>query len=295
MVADRLFDRRVKVTVLSTTEPLFLDSYDIKAEPHANGIVIEDMRVEFEIEHNLKRHPNSCRIKITNLSEETRSAFKKPHLRCILEAGYVGGLATIFTGDVTWCMSTLNGADWETAIELGDGDRVLNNARVNKSYAHGVKQISILEDAFKAVGQQVPDNIKKNPIFQKVVQGGVALFGKHKDVIDTFLKPHGMTMSIQDNQPVIVSEEETVGQTYTLSEENGMIGSPEFGKPSKKGKAPDVTIRSLLYPEIRPGHPVNVISRDLKGVFKVKNVKHRGDTHGQDWLTEVEIKPIGKK
>ncbi len=92
---------------------------------------------------------------------------------------------------------------------------------------------------------------------------------------------------------MILRENDVTGVTYTIDEENGMIGSPEFGKPSRRGKAPEVTIRTLLYPEIRPGHPVKVASRDLNGTFKVKNVKHRGDTHGPDWMTEVEIIPKG--
>ncbi len=292
MAEERLFDRRARVTVLSTSTPLFEDSYDIKVEPHTNGLVIEDQRIEFEIEHNLKKHPNSCTIRITNLNEETRSAFKKTPLRVTLEAGYADRTSTIFTGDVIYAMSALDGSDWVTMLQVGDGDRVIGNARVNKSYAAGVKKISIIEDALKALGQQVPDNIRNHPAFQKVVQGGMALYGKHTDVLDSLLKPEGFSMSIQDNQPMILSEDTAVGQTYTISEENGMIGSPEFGRPSRKGKAPDVTVRSLLYPEIRPGHPVNVTTRDLNGLFKVKDVKHKGDTHGTDWMTTVEIKPM---
>jgi len=282
------------VTVWSTTTPLFLDSFDVKVEPNSNGIIIEDLQIQFDIEHNLKKHPNSCTIKITNLNEETRSAFKKPPLKVTLEAGYVGGLSTIFTGDVTYALSTLDGPNWVTTLQLGDGDRVLNNARANKSYGPGVTLKAVLEDQFKSIGQYLPEEVRNNPAFQKTIQGGLAVFGKHKDVIDSLLKPTGHSMSIQDGRPVITSENSVVGVTYTISEENGMIGSPEFGKPSKKGKAPDVTVRSLLYPEIRPGHPVTVISRELNGTFKVKNVKHRGDTHGPDWLTEVEITPVSK-
>src|SRR3990167_7763326 len=124
-MTDRLlFDRRVRLTVVSTTTPTFEDSYGIKVEG-ANSLIIEDMRVEFDIEHNLKKHPNSCSVKITNLNEHSRTAFKKTPLRVTLEAGYVGQLATIFTGDVTYAMSTLDGPNWVTMLQLGDGDRVL--------------------------------------------------------------------------------------------------------------------------------------------------------------------------
>jgi hypothetical protein len=291
MTDYRLFDRRVKLTVVSTTTPVFADSYDIKAEK-ANTLIIEDLRVQFDIKRTLKKHPNSCVIKITNLNEATRSAFKHTPLRVTLEAGYVEGVSTIFVGDVTYAISTLDGPDWITHLELGDGDRVYSHARVNKSYAAKTSYKTVLEDALKSIGQQLPENIRTHPAFNRIIEGGLALSGKHRDVLDGILKPYGFTYSSQDGQPMILHEDDTVGTTYVISEGNGMIGSPEFGKPDKKTKAPNVTIRALLYPEIRVGHPVRVESRDLTGTFKVEEVRARGDSHGDDWLTEVEVKPV---
>ncbi len=256
-------------------------------------VVIENCRIEFDIEHNLKKHPNSCVIKITNLNEATRSLFKSSPLKIALEAGYADSAALLFSGDVTFALSSLDGPNWVTTIEGGDGYRVIANATVNKSYKEGTTKGSIMKEAFDRIGSALPDNIKNSAIYNEVIQGGIALSGNVIPEMDKLLKPNGYSMSIQDGKPMILQEDETVGDTYTLGEAEGMIGSPEFGKPSKKGRPPDVRLRCLLHPKIRPGHDVEINSHELKGTFKVKSVKHRGDTHGGDWVTEVEIAPPG--
>jgi hypothetical protein len=285
-----LFGRRVRVTVVGTTTPVSDHAYNVK-EIEDSVVVIEDHRVEFDIQHNLKKHPNSCQIKITNLSEANRTAFKQSPLKVTLEAGYIDSLSTIFSGDVTFVMSTLDGPNWITVIEGGDGDRLLAHARVSKSFAPGTPVKSVLADALESAGKRLPANITSHPAFQKVLDGGLAMVGKLSPELEKLLKPMGYSMSIQDGAPVILREDEVAGDIYTLGEAQGMIGSPEFGKPTKKGRPPEVTIRCLLYPQIRAGHPVDVTSRDLNGTFKVKSVKHRGDTHGPDWMTEVEVTP----
>lgn len=276
--------------MVGTTTPESDDNYNIK-QAEEETLTIEDHRIEFNIEHNLKKHPNSCVIKVTNLAESTRSAFKRTPLRVTLEAGYLDEMSVVFTGDVTFAMSALDGPNWITTIEVGDGARVLTNARVSETHASGATTKSVIESVLSSVGQQLPESVRDNPIFQRVIQGGVALSGKLPDELQKLLKPLGYSMSIQDGAVMILSETSTVGEVYIIGEAEGMIGSPEFGKPSRKGKPPDVIVRCLLHPKIRPGHEVEISSRDLNGIFRAKSVKHHGDTHGSDWLTEVEITP----
>jgi hypothetical protein len=271
--------------------PLFPDSYDVKTQEGDVGIVIEKLRIEFEIEHNLTKHPNQCLIKITNLNEATRSAFKQSPLQLTLEAGYGDDLAVIFTGDVTYALSALEGSSWVTSIQCADGGRLFRHGRVNKSYSPGTTKGIVIEDLLKDAGKQfdLPDVITNSQVYKDILSGGLAVFGTHKEVVNNLVKPGGFTYSIQDGQPMFLREDDAVGAIYEIGQKTGMIGSPEFGKPDRKGRSPDVTIRTLLYPEIRPGHPVRITSRDLNGMFKVKKVKHRGDNLEGDWVTEVEV------
>lgn len=288
MPNDKFFGRKARLTIYSATTPLFDESYDTKTE--GVGVVIENNRIEFSVEHNSSKHPNRCSLTVYNLSEETRSALKKSPLKVVFEAGYVDQMSVIFIGDITYVLSTHDGPNWKTEMEIGDGDRLLNFGRALKTYKPGTTRGEVLSDLLQNVGQHMPENLQHSEMTSDVLHGGLALNGYHQDVVNDLVKPFGYTYGVQDGQAVILREEDTTGQLLVLNEANGMIGSPEFGKPDKKTGAPPVTIRCLLYPGIRPGRMVQVESRDLKGSFKALKVKHKGDTHGDDWLTEVEVK-----
>lgn len=293
----KLFDRVARLRLLGLTTPPDDEAFqqkevDIGAQIDCYGGV--GQRMEFEIEHNLSKHPNRCRITVTNLNESSRSFVKNRPLRVELEAGYKDAFSAIFKGDVTFSVSTLDGPNWKTVLEVGDGDRVIASARTNKSYKPGVTLGSVLEDQLKAVGQKLPENIRNSSIFKKVMSKGYAAIGQYRDELDNLLKPTGYTWSIQDGQPQILREDETDVLVFDIDERHGMIGSPEFGHPPRKKKPPTITVRMALYPSIRPGHVANVHTRDVQGTFKVVKVKHSGDTHGTDWKTEIEIAPREK-
>lgn len=287
----KLLNRVARVTIKSTTTPLFDEQY-APTDERTVGIVIENLRIQFEIEHNLTKHPNQCLITIYNLAERTRAALKKRPLSIVLEAGYDGDVPVIFMGDITYALSSQDGPNWVTKIQCGDGDRVSTHARVSKSYRSGTTLRDVVTDIFRSSGQQVPDIVKNGEAFNKTFKSGFTAFGKHKKVITDLLSAEGYSWSIQDGQPVILREDDATGETYIIDERHGMIGSPEFGHPDRRGRSPDVTIKSLLHPRIRPGHPISVKSRDMHGLFKVKKVKHSGDNLEGDWETEITISSV---
>lgn len=292
MPDTRLFNRDYELRIYSTTSPIYDEEFDVQVEDRTQGVIITEARIEFEIERNLGKHPNQCRVTISNLNEDTRAAFKKRPLKIVLEAGYKDDKrSVIFQGDITHGLSMLKGTTWETAIDVADGDRVLATARIARSYKPGTKTGTILTDAFESVGQQLPESLRNSDIFNKVMNAGYTAFGKYKDVVTDLIKPHGYTWSIQDEQPQLLRSNEYTA-VLPIGEQHGMIGSPELGHPTRKGKQPKVKIVMALYPQIRPGHAVDVKTRELEGTFKVLKVRHSGDTHGQDWKTEIELKPI---
>lgn len=293
-MSDLLFDRRARLTIRSPGQALFNDPFNEEKNVAVVGIVIEELAIEFDIEHNLTRHPNQCSVKVMNLSEEVRKALSTDGraLHMTLEAGYADGMSVVFTGDVTYVLSSLKEDTWITELQGGDGDHVSADAVVNKSYAPGVQVGNVLEDLFNQVGQHVPDVIKNSETFKKTFNNGIALTGKFKDVIPKLVGPMGYTWSTQHGNPVVLREDDVYGDVLEISEANGMLDSPEFGKPDRKTRIPNVTINLLLLPQVKAGNPVKVTSRDLNGTFKVVKVKHTGHTHGENWFTQIEVKPV---
>lgn len=293
MTAELLFNRQARLTLQAPGQALYANEFNTTQDV-TTGIIIENLAIEFDIEHNLTKHPNQCTIKIMNLTEETRIAISRTGLplKMTLEAGYEGGLAMIFSGDVTYILSARHGADWVTELQGGDGDHVSASARVNKTYAPGTTVGKVLSDLFGSIDQHVPDVIKNNEVFGKKFNNGLALSGKIKDQIPKILKPFGYTWCTQDGNPIVLRDEDTVGESLEISEATGMIDAPEFGKPERKTHTPTVTIHSLLFPRVRAGFPIKVHSLGIDEQMKVIKVKHIGQTHGTSWFTQIEAKPI---
>ncbi len=288
----RQFKRNAKITVWRATVPPG-SSFDPK-KLGTNGVEITDMRIEFEIERNLTKNPNTCDVTITNLAASTRSEFQHKPLLINVEAGYDGVNRLMFVGDLRYACSKEEGADWSTLLQLGDGARIHNTARVNRSYNGTVTAKQVLRDIAKSFGQDLPANVEAATDLNVKLEGGLVSFGKIRDELTRLLAPHGYQWSFQNGRLQILKDSEARKDVHLINEETGMIGTPDFGSTPRSGKPPNMTIKMFLYPEILPGSKVKVESKTIPngGYFKVLSVKHKGDTHGGDWYTEIEVKPL---
>lgn len=99
---------------------------------------------------------------------------------------------------------------------------------------------------------------------------------------------------------------------FDLGADSGLVGHPERvrkgsqeaiideeDKKALKRKSREIIsstneqdgwrIRSLLLPSLVPADRVKLSSRSVEGVFTIKDVRHFGDTHGGDWITELKL------
>lgn len=288
----RLFKRGVRVTCWREDVPA--DPTVFKVTPAGSQLEITDLRVQFRVRKDLEKTPNTCDVTITNLSETTRTELETKPLNVQLEAGYDDVFRFMFLGDLRFAMTKMDGPNWHTLLQLGDGDCHYRWARMNKSYQANTPLKQVLRDAAKSMGLPLPKNVEEDPELNEVFSGGELAFGKTRDQLTRFLAPYGYSWSIQNGQLRVLRDDRTHTDTYkVISEENGMIGSPEFGTPPKSGEPPHMTVNMLLYPELMPGDKVELISKVKNGFFKVIDVQHAGDTHGNTWDTQVELKPLG--
>jgi hypothetical protein len=280
----RLFKREAAVTIAKpqtyTTQQL-------------NAVVIKDLRVTFDIEKHIGKEPNTCEVRVYNLAERSRYLVQNKPLYIRLEAGYDGFRERLFSGDLVWAQSMRESVDWETRLLLGDGDRAFRFARVNRSYRSGITIRAALRDAASSMGFTLPPNIAANPALDNQFVSGLALHGNAADEVTRLLKPLGLDWSIQDGRLQILDERQArPGEAIVISQDSGMIGVPEYGTPEKKSKPPVLTVKTLLRPGIIPGGLIKVEAAVIKGVFKVERVRHVGDTHGEDWFSEIEARQV---
>ncbi len=258
-----------------------------------NAVEITDLRVQFRVTRGLTKTPPQCDVTITNLSETTRTSLETKPLLVQLDAGYDGVPRLLFVGDMRFAMTELKRADWETLLQLGDGDCHHRWSRVSRTYGPGTTYLTVLQNAATSFGMKLPANVLNDPALQKQFSAGHTSQGPTRDEFTRLLAPFGYHWSIQHGSLLVQRDDEVVpGEYYEIDEEHGMIGTPQFGSPPRSGKPPHVHVSMLLYPELMPGKLVQLTSKVMKGKFKIVHVEHRGDTHGDHWTTKVEIKPI---
>lgn len=286
-MASGLFDRACRLTVYRAKVGEFTRDQD------ADAVVIEGLRIAFAIERNLRSEPSRGEIEIANAGEGLRRFLTRKPATVILEAGYVGDLRRLYQGDLVYGASRLDGPTWLTTLQLGDGDRIYRHARVRRGYGRGVKIGTVLADAARSVGLSLPADFAASDAANAELATGAAVSAPFRDVFTAYLAGYGYSWSIQDGRLVILPDGVALaGQTVKIDERAGLVGSPELEAPDKAGGKPRLTATTLLYPGIAPGQAISVTSAAVSGTFRVERLTHRGDTHGQDWTTEMEASPL---
>lgn len=291
----RLYHRNVRLTIVTRptgfigNNPGFFEELD-------NAVTITAMRVRATIEKNSGKHPNKTAIKISNLSEDTRTQIERAKVSARLEAGYDGVYRLIAIGDVR-----PNGAysrredstEIVTTLELGDGLAAFAHARMNRCYRPPITVLRVLTDCANSMGMALPPEIQQSAELRQAISDGVSLHGPTRDVLTRLLAPYGFNWSSQNGRLSILRDEQArPGEAIPVNTGTGLINIPERTTPdSDKGKV-EVKFQSLLYPEIEPGKICRLESEHLNLDVKVTDVKHELDTDSDQYTTDVTGRPM---
>jgi hypothetical protein len=279
---SRLFDRTLALTIAKPTGFFTQDK--------RNAIVIRDLRVTFHVEKNLGEEPNTCNIVVYNLAEHSRSLLKVKPVHIRLEAGYDGQTQRLFDGDLRWANSRHVVEVWETKIQLGNGDRAFRYARAGRSFKAGIDAKSIVKELSSNLGLKMPGNVDQARELVGQFATGVTLHGPAEKEMTRILGAKGYGWSVQDSRlQILKGNEAQEGEAFLISEDAGMIGSPEFGPPPEKGGKPTLSVEMLLRPEITPGRLIKMEST-IRGIFRVDRVTHTGDNRGDEFTTRIEAR-----
>ena len=249
------------------------------------------LSTRFRVESSLSPSPNTAEIEVRNLSEATRAKVSEKDLVVSLEAGYSGKRSEIFLGKLEAGKSVRDGVDWVTSFQSSDGGKELRENRINISF----KKVSVSE-AFDRVAAALGVGIgnAKEQIAKGNIRGaldafanGLVMSGPGKKELDRLARTYGYSWSIQNGQLQLLSDADAIepGDAVVLDASRGMIGSPESGE---KGI---VEVRALLIPQLTPGRVVALSSLQISGFYRVEKVTYQGDTRGNDWYADLELKP----
>ncbi len=288
---------------------------------NGEGVDVSALRVAFSIRKTATKTPNDCVVKIWNLRPESRAKVEVIGAVVILKAGYEleAGPQTIFSGNVTRALTVRDGADWVTELELRDGHLEFRDTSVSLAYSPGTSAKAVLNDLLPRFGLAVaplPQVIGAYP-------DGFSFVGRLRDAVDKVAAKAGLEWSIQNRVVQVVVKGQTLNRlVHRISPSSGLIGSPareqrtltdkaaakegyalgqagvqRSTRTNRVGETKEVLqvfgykIKSLLLPSIYPGSYVQLSSHDVKDeFFRVEELTHVGDTHGDDWHTDTLLR-----
>lgn len=270
------------------------------------ALVVEGLRVQFAVHKAVSTDPSTLDLSIYNLSAESRhrlSSVKDPVV--VVEAGYADSMAQLFAGNARTVSHKREGPSWATKVACGDHELAYQTDVVNQSFGAGQG----LADAFRGMAtsmsvdaSQAMERLGKGDLSGGLGQflNGVVLSGNAYGATDKLVRAADPELSwtIQDGKLLIWKGKETVpaGQGTLLSQTTGLIGSPEYAAPKKVDPTQPalklLKAKSLLNPALRPLMLVRMESATVTGNFRVNKVTHRGDSHGSEWYSDLELEPL---
>lgn len=276
------------------------------------GLAITGLRIVFEVNKTSTSEPNAARIQIYNLAEQTRGVIEQADQAVILKAGYEDLTSQIFAGVVKRLEHRREGTEIVTELECKDGGIDLLVPELRRSYASGTNKRRIIEDIIGAMPNTDRGQLAAAGI-AGAISGRMSFSCSCKRALDRLARAWDFEWSIQDGVLNALDSDGTLEPkelALVISPKTGLIGSPtrtgrdklgfKAGK-AKKGKAAanaarkaavGAKFKALMLPTLRPGSYVLLESEFLEGAFRVESLTHNGDTHGDDWTTEVEAKRI---
>lgn len=265
------------------------------------GIAIATpLRISFDLSKGEFSLANIGTITINNLSEQTRKAIhisesKSPFV-AYLETGYVdnGGLQLLYYGDVVDVSHNIEKPEVVTTITVMDGHNAIKEGKVNISYRKGTPISKIIKDTSNALG------LPLNVIFNYVdlpstsIDGSLSFVGNAATFLDRLCDENGLTWSVQNGSLKICS----LGQTDNTDPlQTVLIGSPKrLYKNMISQSLNDFSgyeFNCLLSPKMAPNGRVTIQSLEVpETTLKIAEVKHVGDTQGEDWKTTVKARDL---
>ncbi len=268
------------------------EQYLRKCVVDVDSLEITDLRMAFKVEKTLKAHANQAELRIWNLSPDSRAKLIKD-LTVSIVAGYQQDINQIFSGTMRKVDHPKIGPDFITTARIGDGEKEIKSARIRTSRKGKFTPADLMKTLIKETGLKSGNAIKKAEQGDldgawKDITSGLVLSGNTYDKLEEAARNAGYDVSVQDGALLLLGEDETTQETsIEVSSATGLIGSPQ------QAEGGFIRAVSLLNGQLTPGRQVELKSRQFNGACRIDKVVFVGDTHGQEWFADLELKRLG--
>lgn len=251
------------------------------------------LHVSFSVEKSSSDSPNNAKVQIWNLSPENLSILESKDCIVELKAGYGNNNALILVGNVSSAITTLDGADKMTELEVVDGLVELRDTDISVSLNGEVDCKTVYEKIADEMGVSV---IFADDLSFVVLPNGFSYVGRAKGALQKLAECCGHAWSIQNQVLQITWPGRAIDvKGYLLSSNTGLINVPKrinigSGEETKTGWE----IEYLLNGAIGVNDIVQIDSKIASGYFLVHKVTIDGDNMEGDWVCTAQVLKIAE-
>lgn len=259
-----------------------------------NSTTEDCLHVSFSVEKSSAESPNNAKVQIWNLSPKNLSILESKNCVVELKAGYGKNRSLILVGNVSSAITTLDGADKLTELEVVDGLVELRDTNIKVSINGKVNCKTVYKKIANAMGVSIKF---ASDLSFKTLPHGFSYVGKAKGALQKMAKCCGHKWSIQNQVLQITRPGRAITtQGYLLSEDTGLINVPKritigSGDEEKTGWE----VEYLLNGAIGVNDIVKLKSNTAKGYFLVYKVTMDGDNMEGDWMCTAQLLKIPSK
>ena len=235
-------------------------------------------------------------IAIYNLAQDTSQNIIKKNMSLVLRAGYENKIDNIFTGRIINVLRRRDGPHTIIRLICRGGTQTDTNT-ISESLGKNVTIVSLIKSCVKAMGYPIiinEDDFKGPSPYTR----GFTLNGDPKTNLDQLAASHGFDYMIENDAVLIVSKKSfRKGEPLKISQFKGLVGIPEI-------TVEGANVKIKLNPGVKIGGRIDVQSvlatfnfsniyyLDIpasagKGIYKIYRVVHSGDSHGDNWDTDI--------
>ncbi|MCX8566771.1 MAG: hypothetical protein ON057_001498 [Glomeribacter sp. 1016415] len=253
--------------------------YQLALSNPNDGVLIDALRVSFDITKTIDAKPNPAQLCIWNLNRtHLNQLLSGTFKRIALSVGYAE-LRLLYTGDILKATLQRDGLDSILVLECADGDTDYCTAHVSLTLKAGTSDQQAIQQLAQSLGHTKPGTIA--PSRPNGLPRGRVFCGNTRDALSQIAQANQADWSIQDGELLMLPAQQVLTDEVTLvSQDTGMIGAPEASEDG-------LIVTTLLNPAIRIGSLVRVhsLTESFNGEYKVVSISHCGDAYGDEWLT----------
>lgn len=293
-----LYDRQIKLAFVAAD---------------GQAIDLSGLHVLFTVKQYETMTPNTCDLRIFNVSANTALKVGKEFDRVVLQAGYTGQFGTLFDGTIIQVRrGRVTPSDTYIDVTAFDADRAHNFAVVNQTLAAGATPDQIHRCLLASMAPYGVQEGFTDTLPGPALPRGRAIYGMTRDHLRDLADNTDCVWNMRDGRLNFVSFNGYMpSEAVVLTSATGMIGLPEQTDDG-------IMVRTLINPLLKVNNSVQINNKSIQqarlqptwsgknvsqeafltqidkddGVYRILALDHTGDTRGQAWYTEISCMSI---